>query len=493
MNWRWNGEDPFENLAIDGRRGSVWRRLRAVVARRWSDAAFDVIVAGPSGLRRVDTIERANGASDAGPDAIYGVPDAAAVHAAFADGEMRHVPLEHAYEPLAGGTSGGGEHVGGAALLLPVLGPNGPVGVLRIARDAGFDAGERNEAVDLAKGVTARLIARRYALRARLADALAGLPAATLQGGAVAMAALSELVPIAGATAGTVLVERGGRLRTLADFGKDAIARKVRMDAGIPHGDGVAWQAVLEGRSRFVRSYPDDERALSDLKVDPHLFVLPVARQGVARWVLLLAFSASDPPTDDALALVEEVGPVLATVLELADRNEVEDRLTDLLERLPDVASETLPREILDAALASVPGADAGSIVVRDRAGGPFRVRASSGVRLGHDAGPELSEEAVVTWYAPEARDWQGYGPRVLQLPGASAWLRLARRVGHRPGADLDAFWREVRSDLSVPVLVDGVVHAMMMLQARTRAEAFDRDSLRVARQVAAAGGGGGG
>ncbi len=480
MNWRWNGEDPFDGTAIDGPRGGVWRRVLRAVGRRWADAHAHVVVAGPLGLAVADALVPDGGTADgrsvgdAAADAPGPwVPDEQHVRAALSDGRLRSV-------------SGAESSDGAAALLLPLHGPGGTIAVLRVARPAGFGADERDEAADLAHGVTARLIARRYALRARLADALATLPGAAHDGSAVAMAALSELVGISGASAGTILVDRGGTLRSLADYGKDAIARKARMQAGIPYGTGVAWGAVREGRARFVTSYPERVDAIADMTVDPHLFVLPIGRQKVPRWVLLLAFADDDPPSDDALALVEESGALLAAVLELAATAEVDDRLTELLERMPDVPAGRLPQAILEVATASVPGVDSGAIAVSDGTGRRFRVRASVGYALADDDGPDLTDEALRTWYAPEHRSWHDRAPRILTLPASSAWLRLARRVGHRPRADLDAFWREVRTDLTVPVAVDGEVRAVLTLHARTREDAFDRDSTRVARQVAA-------
>ncbi len=465
MQWRWNDEPLFDDVPIDGSRCPVWTRVADALARRWPDAWADVVLDGPTGLRG---IELASGPDGVRPAWIPAAPDCGAVADCFADGAPVRVDAPS-------GTDGG-------MVVLGIACPGGVRKAIRVARPGPIPDADLTEGIRLAEGVAGRLRERHATIQARLSADLAELPMVADGSQSVAAAALGRLTDAVGASAGALLVDRGGRLHVLADVGAGAIARREALASGLPRGTGLAWRALLDDVPVFASPYADSGAALPDLPIDPHVSVTPIGRRDAPRWVLALSFPEAEPPYGGDLALIRGVAPVLATALERAATIEAEERMISLQERLPDLPTQALHPLLLETAIESVPGADAGALLAREAEGDAFVFRATLGYDLGALDDLRVGDAEARAWYDPEGATWGEAAPRVLATQGGR-YLRMARRIGLGREAGLDASLGRVRADLTVPVRVGTSVDALLVLHSATRATAFGRDSVRMARQ----------
>ncbi|ADV67386.1 HD domain-containing phosphohydrolase [Deinococcus maricopensis] len=141
---------------------------------------------------------------------------------------------------------------------------------------------------------------------------------------------------------------------------------------------------------------------------------------------------------------------------------------------------------LLDAAVAATPGAEGGTLYVRE--GETFVVRAQSGFS-DLMLGLRESIEEAHTWYGLELEWTQG---RARLLTGQDILRRNADTqaiVDSPDRADLYATAGEVQAlhaTLTVPVVVDGEVVAQLNLDALTRDDAFTPDAARIAEAFAA-------
>ncbi|MDL2344795.1 sensor domain-containing diguanylate cyclase [Deinococcus sp. MIMF12] len=157
--------------------------------------------------------------------------------------------------------------------------------------------------------------------------------------------------------------------------------------------------------------------------------------------------------------------------------------LLRLQENLLALEAEAAYRPLLQEALRIIPGAETGSLLVRE--GDVFRYRAA----IVHD----MTELRDVTFTLEDVRDrWYGLGldawtagvPRVLVQPG-----QALNGTGHtRAGVWVDDLLPSVygiSANVGVPVLYRGEVYAFLNIDARHDPHAFGGDSVEVARTFA--------
>ena len=142
---------------------------------------------------------------------------------------------------------------------------------------------------------------------------------------------------------------------------------------------------------------------------------------------------------------------------------------------------------LLEAAVASVTGAEAGSLHMRE--GDTFRVRAQVGYepRL---VGITEPYEAGVAWHGLSEQDWRAGVPRVITGPKI---LERSRSVleQHSSGELLPQYetsgsLRALQANLVIPVVVDGQVIAHFNLDSFSSEEVFGPLDIRLAEQFAA-------
>ncbi|UBV45213.1 diguanylate cyclase (plasmid) [Deinococcus taeanensis] len=137
---------------------------------------------------------------------------------------------------------------------------------------------------------------------------------------------------------------------------------------------------------------------------------------------------------------------------------------------------------LLEAAVASVPGAEAGSLTLRE--GDTFRYQA----QVGHSDALLGVEQTVVqaqAWHS--GPEWAQGRARILR--GQDTLLAHSRRVVPHPESraiyEQQAALLELRANLSVPVELSGEVVAEIHLDNLHREDAFDHHSVMLAEEFA--------
>ncbi|GGR93619.1 GGDEF domain-containing protein [Deinococcus sedimenti] len=167
----------------------------------------------------------------------------------------------------------------------------------------------------------------------------------------------------------------------------------------------------------------------------------------------------------------------------LLERVAAENRLETLLHlqrQLGSVAAEALYAPLLDAAVRLVPGAQGGSLLVRQ--GDSFRFAAVAGYPFAALQDVTFAwQETRDVWYGLGEAAWQGGAPRVLDQVGLHRHGRGYSMDGRRV-QDLLPQVLHLQSGLAVPVLVEDDVYALINLDAFDDPAAFDGDATRIAQ-----------
>lgn len=456
----------FEELARRGSRTAIWQALLHAVARCGASEA-QVVERMPDRLEVVAT-------SGGGAGTSAEVPDAEIVAWVLRHGQVRIVP--------AGSASGDGSTV-----LLPIRVRGEAVAALRALRRGTWTSRELEALATLGFAVSGRLTERAWALQSRLTTQLTAHVAEADDLAAAAEVALAAIVPGVSARSGAILETRAERLVLLADHGDGAWARRTAVADGIPFGEGVAWQVVASGERHFTRAYRAEPDALASLPVDPVLLMLPLERRSATRAVLVLSFEAAAVPPEADVAILRDVIDLLALQMQGLREDRAQERMLRLLSPLATLDEADLYQRALDGAIASVPGAQYGSLLVWHRAERAFRYRAASGYDLEVLGRVPMSDEALRLWYDPDTLSWGDARPRVATA--SSGRLRRTSDLA-TGGASVEAAAKleTIRANLCIPITVEGRVRAVVNLESVVREDAFGPDSLRIARQGAVVG-----
>ncbi|PYE53057.1 diguanylate cyclase domain-containing protein [Deinococcus yavapaiensis] len=142
---------------------------------------------------------------------------------------------------------------------------------------------------------------------------------------------------------------------------------------------------------------------------------------------------------------------------------------------------------LLDGAVTSVPGADAGTLDVLD--GGEFRTVAQHGLTPDVVNGRQSVGERFA-WYGGSDAEWRAGSPRVLhgervaaRAANAASALADARDFEDLP--DVASRTNSVQATLCLPIVVDGHVVAHLNLDSFVRFDAFGPDAHVVASEFA--------
>lgn len=375
---------------------------------------------------------------------------------------------------------------GPEVVLLPVWEHGEVAAVLRVALDTPPDAATRRTLEGFASAVGQRLTERSWALQAGLVQDVSVRLAAVDALAAGAAAALDALVDALHASGGVLFHVHRGRMMPLADHGEHARARRLALGAGTPYPRGLAWRVVLEGRPEFTRDYANDPQALLDLPTDPSVWIVPLARKQRARFVLALTFPDARRPATGERRVLEAALPVLAGMLNALQDTEAQERLAELQLRLPEVPAVALYPHVLDAAVDSVPGAELGILLDRRAGEDEFTVRSTIGPGFEPLQGLRVAVTSAQAWYDPEGRSWGDAAPR-LAVHDPRALPRRLRSVGMDRATIQRVQADKLKADICIPLRVDGDVRVVLVLGATSRSGALGRDSLRIARLMAAA------
>jgi GAF domain-containing protein len=349
------------------------------------DAQDDVLVALPSLVRRVlhvpvAAILRPDGSAEGALVALGGAGTRFASGSPYASAARAQGPRYHRdtvdeeWQPLGGPSTR-------SVLAMPIMGSGATVALLALERPEvdGFSEADRDAVAALARMAETRLRGlaaqadaerrqREWALVARLQTELTTVETLT-HAADVAVAILVESLALDG---GIVLDLRLDRFRPFARRGEATRTLLRRLETTAPVEHGTLWRAWTGHRACFAEGATEGggEESGSDLLGTAEVgaaLVLPLvdaASRPLA--VLVLVSSEARRWSDDERRTVTALTASLGSAFE---RVRVTQQLHDLLAFSRRLASSTDPRrlyaEVVETAARVIPGADAGSMMLR--------------------------------------------------------------------------------------------------------------------------------
>lgn len=373
-------------------------------------------------------------------------------------------------------------------LALPLWASGEVVAVLNLERTHPFAQAEREGfrrfALAVGQQLTRLYERQRFQLLSQLGEGLAS--AKDTQEAARQL--LSLLVPALEVSAGAVLLQQGSRLRPLAAEGHFLEEERALLAEGIPYGPGLSWQALRSGQPIYRGTCEPDAppRCIFDTAEVQALAVhpVPLGHRRPAR--VLLALRDTRPrrwpqaEQDLLAAACRTLGLSLATLVG-------RERLVALL-ALARAAVEGPPesvyQRVVEAAVQLVPGAEAGSLLLKGEEA--FTFRAALGYDLESLAAVRLIEADQQTWYAGSPASFYRGEPRILRR-GEVDITQVSSQTLPARLADRAARVGEIQTNLALPVPYQGEVLALLNLDNFHDPGAFGEDSLEAARLFAPA------
>lgn len=365
-------------------------------------------------------------------------------------------------------------------LALPIFERDQVVAVLNVERATAYTPQELGALEVFAGGVSRQLTLVSHGLEARITAELYARVAEGTSLAEAASTALDVIVPAIGASSGVVMGEHRESMVRVADRGLEDLALRAHLDAGMPYPSGFAWGACLRGEPLFARDHRADPRGPGDLGgcVGPTVLALPVGRNGVNRFALCLHFEEGAHVSAADISLLRSVCQQLAAVFESAKAAALQGCLLDLYTRALESDTQGLYQQVLDAAIRHVPGAEAGSLLVRRGEWDRFRYVAVDGFDMEALSETTFSEVDMREWYRAGDAGWDAGRPRVLRSSDVDL-AAFSREAGGSEDPLRAGGLDRMRCTACLPVTYKGRVLAVLNLDNFTHEEAIASDSLR--------------
>jgi len=298
---------------------------------------------------------------------------------------------------------------------------------------------------------------------------------------ALAERALRDLQSVLRVESAGLFFWRQGRFVLSTFTGGLSPASSRRLRDGLAPGEGVLWRVFEGGGPVFVTDYPGEPGALpfEDADATRSLALVPVGRGRRPRIVLAVRERRLRWWTVVDERLLRLAARLLT---EAFDRMALAERLATFLRLgalLPEVEEGEFYHQVLKAAVELVPGAEAGSLLVKE--GQRYRYRAAVGYDLAGLAGVEFDEAAMRDWGGPA---WEQGAPRVISRRDRPL-EEVSYKTAPRSAMDRYGRVRELAAVLTLPIRHKGATLAALNLDAFSDPLAFDDASLEVARGFA--------
>jgi diguanylate cyclase (GGDEF)-like protein len=259
--------------------------------------------------------------------------------------------------------------------------------------------------------------------------------------------------------AGAMLEQRGSQFETLAKIGRNA-SDSTSLTMNLFETE-QAWLVAKHNQAHY--STP--------------LTLCPIGHSAPARTLLLVYRESTWTQADKTL---------LETACTLLHAWQGSQRSRDHLETILDLertgleaAPDELFQRVLEAAVKTVPGAEAGSLLIRQ--GDTFRFSAALGFDLATLRQATFKASDMQVWHAHEGTAWS-WEARIVKID--DTFLDRVSDTSNVPealqrGGRLD----EIKANLYVPIVYQGELLAVLNLDNFHDKEAFAEDSLQAARR----------
>lgn len=246
------------------------------------------------------------------------------------------------------------------------------------------------------------------------------------------------------------------------------------LEAGFSAGVGLTWEVYRTGEPIYLEDYAQHPQAAQELARHglKAIAVVPLEQRPGSRMILGVGGFAPKRWMSHDVELLERFRQILRLLLR---QRITEERLaaTMRLERELVVTDlEKLPGALVEAAVRMVPGAELGSLVVRE--GPVFRFSAVYGMDESDVEGLEFTEEQAIKWYAQGEESFRAGKPRLAVAPGSGS---LVDALAPHAVVDLAAERGAPLADLCLPIVDNGEVVAILNVDAMQDRHAFGQDA----------------
>src|SRR5690554_60141 len=243
---------------------------------------------------------------------------------------------------------------------------------------------------------------------------------------------------------------------------------------GFRAGEGLTWEVYRTGEALFLEEYGQHPDAMDELVELGFTCIAVVPLEPRAGSRRILAVGGVDPKrwTPHDRELIERFRQVLRLLVRQRTSEERLAAVMQLERELVVTELEQLPEKLLDAAVHMVPGAEAGSLLMRE--GPVFRFAAVHGAPLPELDDVEFTEEEMLQWYGQGEVAFARGEPR---LAVATDHVGLVDEYAPRKVVELVAERGALLADLCLPVVDNGQVVAILNVDAFHDAHAFGHDA----------------
>ncbi len=371
-------------------------------------------------------------------------------------------------------------------LALPIHEREETVAVLNIERNLPFTPEELHTLAVFSVSVGELLTEASRSQEAAITAALSAELATLSDPVEAANIAIRIVASAVGATGAVIASDRRGRIRPVAGYNVPPTSEAADLlRDGTPYPQGIMWRTVLTGEAQLTYDYARHDHSLESHEgvFGPIVVAVPMGAEA-DHSVLALQFDQDAHVSAADIVLLTNVGRHLGIILSAVRAYALQERLFELHTLTSERPTTDLYQLILETAVSFVPGAQAGSLLVRRNHEQPFRYTAVSGFDQELLADVELAERNMLVWYARGEAEWRSGQPRVLSASDLDL-VQLSLVSAERDEPVRAGDMKRLRSTVCLPIAHRGQVLAVINLDNFTRDDAFSRDSVRTLTQFA--------
>ncbi len=366
-------------------------------------------------------------------------------------------------------------------LAIPLCERGKVVAILNLRRYRAFQPNEQACFEHFARTISNRLSWISEQAEIKLLNQLSASLASAHSIQGVVERALALLASALGMQQGAIFQQLGSKMHPLGQYNASANQGVVGSLEPILTENALFGEVYRSGRPIFINDFTQEASSIEGMAGRiGSLVIHPIPLPDTPRTRVMLCLAHSEPHLwrpfeQELLALAcRAIGLALEGAI-------ARNRLEKVLELSGQAAlsnSENLYQQVLDAAVELIPGAEAGSLLVRR--GEHFYFEATVGYNLESLRGVTFREEEHLVWYGGDLEGWRKGEARILSNEWTSIGNESIKSSSAEPA--LSAYTERIQSNLAIPILYQGNVLALLNLDNFHDTRAFGKDSLEAAR-----------
>lgn len=360
-------------------------------------------------------------------------------------------------------------------VVLPLRECSEILAVLKLERTLPFTEEEYQHLISLVQTASGHLTTLAERMKSKIVDQLSQRLLTAHDSFTIANCTLEFLLEVLGLEQSALLVQQGNHLRPLASRGQ----LPQYVVAGLPITS--AWLEPCHKLGQPLYAYEcsllshEQESSFNTTT----FVVYPLGETLPARFMLLLASQSQRHWLQTEKEILARVCRTLSLSLRFAESQTRLQTLLTLQRHSLTEPEDKLLHEILLAAVQTVPGAEAGSLLLRR--GKKFHFRATVGYDLKALEPFSFRDADMLYWQHPELLAWDSSEPRIFTKKDAEQKQILENSNLPEPFRQAGRV-DDIQSNLYFPIVYQGQVLAVLNLDNFHDADAFAADSLEAAR-----------